>query len=141
VSDVTGKFEVMGDKRKEERGQVSVVSTYLSKNNGPDHLFLLTKLIDTSYLLPCQEQQYQTTYSARQISQNFAQYLESALGLSTVKLATNFASIHINYETIRYDETTETKSTSRSQLILILAVHSVSLWAFRLIAYVNSFLS
>jgi hypothetical protein len=116
VSDVTGKFEVMGDKRKEERGQVSVVSTYLSKNNGPDHLFLLTKLIDTSYLLPCQEQQYQTTYSARQISQNFAQYLESALGLSTVKLATNFASIHINYETIRYDETTETKSTSRSQL-------------------------
>jgi hypothetical protein len=83
-----------------------------------------------SYLLPCQERQYQTTYSAGQISQNFAQYLESELGLSTVELANNFASIHINYESIQYDETTETKSTSPSQLFSNLADPLVSSWVY-----------
>jgi hypothetical protein len=29
-------------------------------------------------------------------------------------MAMNFASIHVNFQSIRYDETTETKATSRS---------------------------
>lgn len=76
-------------------------------------------------LPPCKEQTYTTSYSAGRISQKkieeAKQLTSSATGSSMQgqdynELSNNLAVIHINFASIQYIQTTETKSTSTWQL-------------------------
>jgi len=68
-------------------------------------------------LPPCKEQTYTTSYSAGRISQNLIQETANQQQETNFnELSNNLAVIHINYASIQYTSTTETKSTSTWQL-------------------------
>lgn len=65
---------------------------------------------------PCKEQRFSMSYSAGRISEKSIEKLRLTKYNSRDEISTNFVAIHINYDAIRYEETTETKSTGVWQL-------------------------
>ena len=71
---------------------------------------------------PCQEQIYSMSYSAGRISQTKMNDAKPSSSTTTMDdddselLSTNLVVIHINFASIQYEKTTETKSTSTWQL-------------------------
>ena len=78
----------------------------------------------------CIEQVYSTQYSPGLISQNTAKYAKKIKDASIDKLSINFAAIHINYDPIRYEETTKSKSTSPLTLFSNLGVALDFSWKY-----------
>mmetsp|Transcript_5301 Transcript_5301/g.12029 ORF Transcript_5301/g.12029 Transcript_5301/m.12029 type:complete len:485 (+) Transcript_5301:171-1625(+) len=75
-------------------------------------------LCQTCSIPPCKEQVYSTQYSAGRISQKTIEHLKRTNNttIDYNEISTNFVAIQINYDSIRYEQTTESKSTSVAQL-------------------------
>lgn len=66
---------------------------------------------------PCHEEVYVSSYSSAKIATKAAARLEEELALSRGNFLQNFVKIHINYDSIRYEQRTESRATDFSQLL------------------------
>lgn len=66
---------------------------------------------------PCKERTYTARHSGGRISQKALDSVAKMTNTSVEEIYSNFVHVQVNYDSIRYEETTETKSTSVWQLL------------------------
>lgn len=65
---------------------------------------------------PCREKTYAARHSAGHVARNAIDSARVAWNATAEEISNNFVHVHVNFDSIRYDRTTETKSTTVWQL-------------------------
>ncbi|KAL9182450.1 hypothetical protein ACHAXT_013102 [Thalassiosira profunda] len=103
---------IVGDGRDASLPYCTSADEICSSSVGDEDLAVCT----SCSIPPCKEQVYGAHYSAGRISQNAEERAQATMNATPGEVADNFVAIHVNFDSIRYEETTESKSTSVWQL-------------------------